>query len=634
MQTRVIAFANQKGGVGKTTTAVNLAACLAERGKRILLIDLDPQANATSALGIEKQAGHSAYQALLGNGALPDQILATAVKNLDLIPSELDLAGAEVDIARSERYLHCFRDILMPLLEKSSYDYVFIDCPPSLGILTCNALTAAHALMIPVQCEYLALEGLSMITRLIQQLNTSGANPGLELDGIVMTMFDSRTRLSAQVLEEVKTHFGAGIYETTIPRSIRLSEAPSYGQPVIRYDAKCTGAQAYRALAREFLRRHKPPTPAGNIAPAVVKSVPQNSRERLRRAYFHEEMDRPAVYSRMGFPENDPSYDELKACLQEQADLKSGWYAGQLLKEQALDKRVEPHSADFERHIFRLITPHGALEASQLVSLTGQPGMHESYFIKTRQDAETYLSLPLPEVAGDPAAFFEADQASGERGITDVGLGFNPAGFVAELMGSETFAILSVSERDITHALCARRMEIILALIKRLVEHKIGPFFSMAGEEYLVPPLHGPTDFTDFNLRYDKPIIDLIHEAGGRMHIHCHGRIKAVFQGFLDMGADVLHPVEAPPMGDLSAAEAKRLAGDKLCLEGNIQIAAMYEHTPEQIRAETETLIADAFGDRKGLIISPTASPYIRGAGAQCLAQYRAMIDAARNWKV
>ncbi|MCG2680405.1 MAG: hypothetical protein L6455_10640 [Kiritimatiellae bacterium] len=221
----------------------------------------------------------------------------------------------------------------------------------------------------------------------------------------------------------------------------------------------------------------------------------------------------------------------------------------------------------------------------------------------------------------------------GERGIIDVGLGYNPAGFVAELTGSETFALLSVSDRDILHALCERRMILLTRLVKALAEHKIGPYFSMCGEEFLTPPLHGPADFNDFNVRYDKPIIDLIHEAGGRIHIHCHGRIKQVLQGFLDMGVDVLHPLEAPPMGDITAAEAKQLARGKLCLEGNIQIAAMYEHSPEQVRAETKALIAAAFDDQSGLIVSPTASPYIFGAGQQCLPQYQAMIDAVRNWK-
>ncbi len=632
MDTRVIAFANQKGGVGKTTTAVNLAACLAERGRNILLIDLDPQANATSAFGLEKQPDHSAYQPLLGNGTLQDQIIHTAVKHLDLIPSELDLAGAEVDIARSEHYLHCFRNILLPLLAQSSYDYVFIDCPPSMGILTCNALTASHALMIPVQCEYLALEGLSMITRLIRQLNTSGANPGLELDGIVMTMFDSRTKLASQVLEEVKTHFGNRVYETYIPRSVRLSEAPSYGQPITLYDSRGAGALAYRALAREFLRHHQPETPPKSVAPAVSENRPLTSRERLHRAYFHEAMDRPAVYSRTGFPGNDPSYNALKALLQECSDLKQGWNGGSWIKPYPVEHQTEPFTDEFQRNITRLQTPRGMLESNTLVSLKGQPGLQETFFIKNREDAEAYLALPLPEISDAAASFAEAENAVGDRGIVDVGLGFNPAGFIAALTGSECFALLSVSDRDILHALCERRMTILTHLIKILLEHKVGPFFSMAGEEYLVPPLHGPADFSDFNLHYDKPLIDLIHEGGGRIHVHCHGRIKEVFQGFLDMGVDVLHPFEAPPMGDITAAEAKHLTQGQLCLEGNIQIAAMYEQSPDHIREETKTLIADAFDDQQGLIVSPSASPYIRDAGQQCLPQYQAMIDAVRNW--
>jgi chromosome partitioning protein len=224
----------------------------------MLVIDLDPQANATSALGIEKQPGHSVYATLLGESTLQEEIIGTAVKRLDLIPSELDLAGAEVDIARSEHYLHCFQKALTPLLAGNHYNYIFIDCPPSLGILTSNALTAAHTMIIPVQCEYLALEGLSMITRMIEQLRSSGANPGLVLDGIVMTMFDGRTRLSLQVIEEVKKHFGERVYATAIPRTVRLSEAPSFGQPILLYDPRGTGAQAYQALAKEFLRRHRP----------------------------------------------------------------------------------------------------------------------------------------------------------------------------------------------------------------------------------------------------------------------------------------------------------------------------------------------------------------------------------------
>lgn len=254
-ETRVIAFANQKGGVGKTTTAVSLATCLAECGKRMLLIDLDPQANATSGLGVEKRKGHSVYGPLLQDGVIQETILKTQVAGLDMIPSELDLAGAEVDIARSERYLHCFQQALAPLLTKCDYDYIFVDCPPSLGILTSNALTASDGLIIPVQCEYLAMEGLSMISRLVQQLRAAGANLLLRVEGILMTMYDGRTNLSAQVVEDVRRHFGESVYETVIPRSIRLSEAPSFGQPITVYDSRSAGALAYRSLAQEFLGR-------------------------------------------------------------------------------------------------------------------------------------------------------------------------------------------------------------------------------------------------------------------------------------------------------------------------------------------------------------------------------------------
>lgn len=271
MGTRVIAVANQKGGVGKTTTAINLAACLADRGRKILLIDLDPQTNTTSGLGVETGPGKSVYGALLGEDRLESKIVSTKVKHLDLIPSELDLAGAEVDVARAEHYLHCFKNALLPLLALNRYQYVFVDCPPSLGILTMNALTAADGLLIPIQCEYFALEGLSVISRLIRKVRESGANPGLDIEGIVMTMFDGRTRLAAQVVEEVRKHFGDKVFHTVIPRTIRLSEAPSFGQPIIQYDAKSPGAEAYRALAREFIKRHAPaPVVPSAVAPPAV----------------------------------------------------------------------------------------------------------------------------------------------------------------------------------------------------------------------------------------------------------------------------------------------------------------------------------------------------------------------------
>jgi hypothetical protein len=358
-----------------------------------------------------------------------------------------------------------------------------------------------------------------------------------------------------------------------------------------------------------------------------------NSRERLRRCYAHEELDRPAVYSRTGFPGNDPSYDGLKALLAERADQKLAWRAGFLEAPPPAETRVEPYSADFERQVTVLHTPAGDLQGTELVSLKGQPGLAETCLLKSRADAEKYLSLPAPEIAGDVSGFFAAERQIGERGITDVKLGLNPAGFAAELFGSEEFAVMSVTERAALHALCARRMEALLRRAKFLLAAGVGPYFSMEGEEFLVPPLHGPEDFRDFNLRYDRPILDLVHEAGGRMHIHCHGSVKKVLPMFAEMGVDVLHPLEAPPMGDVTPAEARALTGGRVCLEGNLQIADMYERSPEQVRAQTEALLAAAFADRRNLIVSPTASPYIRGAGEQCLPRYQAMIDAALAWR-
>lgn len=255
MQTKTIAFANQKGGVGKTTTAINIAACMAEQGQRVLVIDLDPQANATSGLGLPKQAGGSIYDALLEEVSVMEVIKQTAYKNLDVIPSELDLAGAEVDIARKENYLHCLNEVLRPVVDSARYDLIFFDCPPSLGILFMNALTAADSVIIPIQCEYYALEGLSVITGILQQLAESGTNPGLHLEGIAMTMYDSRTSLARQVVREVNDHFPRAVYETVIPRSVRISEAPSHGLPVIEYDPESYNALVFRKLAREILKR-------------------------------------------------------------------------------------------------------------------------------------------------------------------------------------------------------------------------------------------------------------------------------------------------------------------------------------------------------------------------------------------
>ena len=255
--TKVVAIANQKGGVGKTTTTVNLAACLASQGHRVLLFDMDPQANATSGVGLEKIEGASAYRPLLGDGSLMDKIQPTAWERLHVIPSEVDLCGVEIELGHAENHLQRLALALQPVRQANTFDLILIDCPPSLGILTLNTFAAADYLLVPLQCEYYALEGVSMINRILGQLRNTGVNPRLELLGVVMTMFDGRTRLAPQVVGEVRQHFGDLVFETVIPRTTRLAEAPSFGQPIIYYDKYSAGAAAYEVLALEVARRLK-----------------------------------------------------------------------------------------------------------------------------------------------------------------------------------------------------------------------------------------------------------------------------------------------------------------------------------------------------------------------------------------
>src|SRR6266478_2181573 len=270
MSTRSIALANQKGGVGKTTTAVSLAACLAERGKHTLLLDLDPQANATSALGLEKLSGGSVYKALLGGELLADSIRPSGLEHLDVIPSEVDLAVAEVDVARAENYLQRLQFALTPVQSMDRYEFIIVDCPPSLGILTMNALAAVDSVLVPMQAEYFALEGLAVITRVLQQVRDSGANPSLELQGIVLTMYDGRTNLAQQVAAEVRKHFPSKVYKTIIPRTVRLAEAPSFGKPITTYDTGSYAAKCYRSLTDELLA-----LPAEVTEPAPTESAPK-----------------------------------------------------------------------------------------------------------------------------------------------------------------------------------------------------------------------------------------------------------------------------------------------------------------------------------------------------------------------
>jgi chromosome partitioning protein len=255
MPTTVFTIANQKGGVGKTTTAVNLAAALAEKKIHTLLIDLDPQANATSAVGVEKQAGKSLYGPLHGEGSALEMVVPTAYDHLALIPSEEDLAAAEIELAQMENYLGKLRTVLEPIRNSGGYRAVIIDCPPALGMLSLNSLAAADYLLIALQCEYLALEGLGQILRNVERLKVPPVNATLEVGGVVMTMFDLRTNLSRQVVDEVKQHLPDKIFNSVIPRTVRLSEAPSFGKPILAYDNLNPGATAYRNLAKEVIQR-------------------------------------------------------------------------------------------------------------------------------------------------------------------------------------------------------------------------------------------------------------------------------------------------------------------------------------------------------------------------------------------
>ena len=248
---RVIAVANQKGGVGKTTTAINLSACLAEKGQKVLAIDMDPQGNMTSGLGIDKdEVEKNIYDLMIGQAGVDEVLQKEAIENLDVIPTSIDLSAAEIELIGVDDKEFIIRNAVQPI--KDDYDYIIIDCPPSLSMLTINAMTTADSVLVPIQCEYYALEGLSQLIHTVE-LVKERLNPVLEIEGVVFTMYDARTNLSLQVVENVKENLQQNIYKTIIPRNVRLAEAPSYGMPINMYDTRSTGAEAYRLLAEEVI---------------------------------------------------------------------------------------------------------------------------------------------------------------------------------------------------------------------------------------------------------------------------------------------------------------------------------------------------------------------------------------------
>jgi chromosome partitioning protein len=258
---RVLAVANQKGGVGKTTTAINLGTALAAIGEEVLIIDLDPQGNASTGLGIDRRnRRHSTYDVLIGQATLRDAIVQTAVPRLHLAPSTLDLSGLELEIGQARDRAFRLRNALAPLhtvtAGQTKFTYVLVDCPPSLNLLTVNAMAAANAILVPLQCEFFALEGLSQLLKTVESVRAQ-LNPDLTIHGIVLTMYDARNNLSGQVVADVREFMGRKVYDTIIPRNVRVSEAPSYGKPVLVYDLKCSGSEAYLRLATEIIQREK-----------------------------------------------------------------------------------------------------------------------------------------------------------------------------------------------------------------------------------------------------------------------------------------------------------------------------------------------------------------------------------------
>lgn len=358
-------------------------------------------------------------------------------------------------------------------------------------------------------------------------------------------------------------------------------------------------------------------------------------RERLDRCYRRRETDRPGIFLRgvSATAPRDPSYAPLRELGVKYAGQKGGWSPWSLVEAHPTTVTTEPHSDDWDMQLTVLHTPAGDLRTRSFVGRHGQPGLTQEYFLKTVEDAEKYLSVPLPEPRGELDAFFCAVEEMGRKGIVEIGLGFNPAGHVAELFGTETFALMSVEHRDVVHALLRYRLEGVMRVLDYALAHGGGPYFAMLGEEYVLPPIHGPRDFNDFNVRYDKPTAERIHEADGLLHIHSHGSLKAVMDGFLEVAPDVLHPMEPPPGGDMTAADTARIIGGRICVEGNVQIGDMHQADADAIRRQVRELIEEVWlPQRRGLIVCPTASPYFPQMEPRTLENYRALVETVLEY--
>lgn len=358
------------------------------------------------------------------------------------------------------------------------------------------------------------------------------------------------------------------------------------------------------------------------------------SRERLDHCYRHLETDRPGLYLRGVSPASPAhaSYARVRDLIVKHGDLKRWWPCDSVAEPPPVTEYVEAHSAEFDQHVTILHTPAGDLRTARLAGRQGQPGMLSEHLLKSPGDIERYLSLPLPKIRDDISSYHALWNEIGDRGIVDADLAMNPAGHVADLLGSTAFAMFSIEHRDLLHALMQRRMEYLLHVLKAVLSMGVGPYFALLGQEYITPPLHGPADFAEFNVRYDKPIADMVHEAGGLLHVHCHGPLKDVLPCFIEIGANVVHPLEPPPMGDVTPKEAKAVFRGKVTIEGNIQIGDMYTKTANEIRDMTVGLIEDAFDDHRGLIVCPTASPYVPEMTAQYRENVEVLVKTVTEW--